>query len=110
MNPPCPNIGVEEWIAVVGPDRVGDEGGSSLAAGVRKGVMPRGVQLPSFVEVGVVAVWWSLEGDWRGVWILVGDGEGVGVVGRREGEGEAGDSGRRNGEVRGEPKERGDGL
>jgi len=64
--------------------------------------MPRGVQLPSF-DKGL-EVFWSLEGDWRGVWVLVGDGEGE--VGRKDGEG---DSGRRNGEVRGEPKERGDG-
>ncbi len=38
------------------------------------------------------------------MWVLVGDGKGD--VGRKEGEG---DSGRLNGEVRGEPKERGDG-
>ena len=32
------------------------------------------------------------------------------MMGRIVHEGEAGDSGRRNGEVRGEPKERGEGL
>lgn len=59
----------------------------------------------------------SLDGEPIGVWGFVGEARGVvafvGVVGRRveiEGEGEAGDSGRRKGEVRGEPKERGEGL
>ena len=42
-----------------------------------------------------------------GVWTLVGDG--VGVVARTV-DGEAGDSGRRNGELRGDPKDKGDGL
>lgn len=37
-------------------------------------------------------------------------GEGVGVVARIVPNGETGDSGRRKGEERGEPKERGDGL
>lgn len=55
-----------------------------------------------------MAFCWSLEGDCRGVCTFVGDG--VGVVGRTVFEGEAGDSGRRKGEVRGEPKERGEGL
>ena len=74
---------------------------------VMDGVSPLGVQLPSF-EVGVVT-FCSFEGDWRGVWGFVG--EVVGVVGRIvvDGEGE-GDSGRRKGEVRGEPKDRGEGL
>jgi hypothetical protein len=44
--------------------------------------------------------------------VLVGDGASclVGVVELRRGDGEAGDSGRRNGEDRGELKESGDGL
>jgi len=66
-----------------------------------------GVQLPSF-EVGVRELCWSLEGDGRGVCTFVG--EGVGVVGRTVFEGEEGDSGRRKGEVRGEPKDKGEGL
>lgn len=71
----------------------------SRSRGVREGVRPRGVQgLVS--EVGVVVVFWSLEGEVSG----------VGVVGRMVGEGDEGDSGRRKGEVRGEPKERGEGL
>ncbi len=79
--------------------RVGEVGSSRCAIA---GLKPRGVQLPSF-DKGL-EVFWSLEGDWRGVLVLLGDGEGE--VGRKDGEG---DSGRRNGEVRGEPKERGDG-
>ena len=58
----------------------------------------------------------SLEGDERGVIGFDGDnagaallGEAEGLLGRR-GEGEAGDSGRRKGEARGEPKESGEGL
>ena len=63
----------------------------------RVGVRPRGVQggVAASCEVGVEALW-SLEGE------VVS----VGVVGR----GEAGDSGRRNGWERGEPKESGEGL
>lgn len=72
---------------------------------------------PSFM-VGVVTVW-SFEGDCIGVCGFVG--EVVGVVGRavevgvegltvEAGEEGDGDSGRRKGEVRGEPKERGEGL
>lgn len=93
--------------------------------------MPRGVQLlplravggvegavvTEFLSKGVVAGL-SLEGEERGEKGLVGDetgvwgfvGEMLGVVGLRAGEGEAGDSGRLNGEARGEPNERGDGL
>ena len=58
----------------------------------------------------------SLEGDERGVIGFDGDNAGAtllggtaGVLGLR-GEGEAGDSGRRKGEARGEPKESGEGL
>lgn len=72
----------------------------------------------SSLIVGVETVW-SLDGDCSGVCGLVG--EVVGVVGRAlevgveglmvdAGEEGAGDSGRRKGEVRGEPKERGEGL
>lgn len=83
---------------------MGERGGSRA---VREGVRPRGVQLPE-VEGGV-AVFWGLQGDARGG--LVGDA--VGVAGRCAGEGDEGESGRRNGEagdsgrlkgeVRGEP-------
>ena len=60
----------------------------------------------------------SLEGEERGEKVLVGDetgvwgfvGETLGVLGLRAGDGEAGDSGRLNGEARGEPNERGEGL
>ncbi len=78
---------------------------------------PRGVQAP-LSEVGVVASWSFVGEGLLGRAILVG--EKVGVVGRIAAEGEygesgrrscvAGDSGRRNGEVRGEPNERGEGL
>ncbi|KAI4240756.1 MAG: hypothetical protein L6R42_011457, partial [Xanthoria sp. 1 TBL-2021] len=75
----------------------------------------------SSASVGVATLW-SFEGDCSGVCCFVGEvvgvvgrpmvGVDVGVVGRiveavEEGEG---DSGRRKGEVRGEPKERGEGL
>ena len=60
----------------------------------------------------------SFEGEERGEKVLVGDeigvwgfvGETLGVMGLRAGEGEAGDSGRLNGDARGEPNERGEGL
>lgn len=72
----------------------------------------------SSLSVGVVMVW-SFDGDCNGVCGLVG--EAVGVVGRAvavgveglivdAGEEGAGDSGRRKGEVRGEPNESGEGL
>lgn len=84
---------------------------------ILKEPIPRGVQT-SDSEVGVEASW-SLEGEGlRGSGVLVGDS--VGVVGRIVAEGDDGDSGRRNcvagdsgrrkGEVRGEPNERGEGL
>ena len=79
--------------------------GCSRSRGTREGVRPRGVQNPSF-EVGVPE-FWSFDGE---VWGTLGvELAFVGVVGRIV-EGEAGDSGRRKGEVRGEPKERGEGL
>ena len=87
------------------PPRVGEGEGSrdrgALLLEVRR-LRPRGVHVPS-LEGGVVAeAVWIFEGDWRGVW---------GVDGRRVVvDGEAGDSGRRKGDVRGDAKERGDGL
>ena len=92
----------------------GEEGNSQA---VERDFSPRGVQ-SLFSEVGVAASW-TLDGEGlRGSAIFVGDN--VGVVGRMAADGEdgdsgrrkcaAGESGRRNGEVRGEPKERGDGL
>ena len=91
--------------------------GEGISQGLVRGLRPRGVQV-SLSEVRLEASW-SLEGEGlRGSAALVGDI--VGVVGRMAAEGEegdsgrrscvAGDSGRRNGEVRGEPKERGEGL
>ena len=86
--------------------RVGDAGGSRW---VTDGVRPRGVQVPSSLAVVVgVLLFWSFKGDWTGVCALMGDV--VGVVARTVVVGEAGDSGRRKGEERGDPKERGEGL
>lgn len=82
--------------------RVGDDGGWR-----RAGVRPRGVhESETSVMDSVIGVlpWFSFDdvevkcAIWGG---LVG--EVVGVVELRKGEGEAGDSGRRNGEARGEP-------
>ena len=76
--------------------------------------MPRGVVVAvtrgvrsAKAEEGVLRDW-SFEGDCRGVWGFVG--EVVGVVARMVGVGERGEEGRWKGEVRGEPKERGEGL
>ena len=75
--------------------RVGDRSGS-LCAGVR----PRGVHVSvSVVAVGV-ELWASLEGVDVVVVILVGEGFGVDC---RSGDGDAGLSGLRNGEARGDP-------
>ncbi len=71
-----------------------------------EGVRPRGVQVPSLL-VGVLLLW-SFDGEGIGVCAFVG--EVVGVVARIVLDGEAGDSGRRKGEERGDPKESGDGL
>lgn len=70
------------------------------------GVRAVGVHVPSLL-VGVLLLY-NFEGDVIGVCALVG--EGVGVVARTVLDGEAGDSGRLNGEERGDPKDRGDGL
>ena len=85
--------------------RVGD---MSCWGYIAEGVVerPRGIQSPP-MEGGVLT-FWSLDGDWMGVCVFVG--ELVGVVGRIVVEGERGDEGRWKGVVRGEPKERGDGL
>lgn len=75
--------------------RVGDRSGS-LCTGVR----PRGVQVSvSVVSVGV-ELCASLDGVELVVAIFVGEGFGVDC---RSGDGDAGLSGRRNGEVRGDP-------
>ena len=108
---------VVEWMAVMAlVVRVGEGGVGRV---VRGGGRPRGVvQGKSLVGVdgfgAVVDVVSSLEGEVCGI---VGvERDLVGVEGRIvEGEsvwrrGEAGESGRRKGEVRGEPKERGEGL
>lgn len=86
-----------------------------------KGIVDK--SMPWFARLSRSAVGaeppWSLEGDGlRGSAVLVGDT--VGVVGRIDAEGDDGDSGRRNcvagdsgrrkGDVRGEPKDRGEGL
>lgn len=84
-------------------------------AGSRRGVGLRGVlQLDAF-ESGEALAFVSLVGEVRGVCGFVGElkffvGEVVGVVGRSAVEGDAGDSGRRKGELRGDPNERGEGL
>ena len=75
---------------------VGEGGTSRESVGVR----PRGFQASGVVAVGGVLAVWSFEGE----------GCLVGVLGRRAGVGEVGVVGRRNGEVLGEPIERGDGL
>lgn len=85
-------------------------------AGSRRGVREvRGVLQLDVLERGEALVFASLVGEERGVYGFVGElkdlvGEVVGVVGRSTVEGDAGDSGRRNGEVRGDPNERGEGL
>jgi hypothetical protein len=72
--------------------RVGDGGGSLEPASAR----PLGVQLPALsISVGVPAG--GFVGDCVGVVVRTVDGE-------------AGDSGRRKGDARGEPRERGEGL
>lgn len=73
----------------------------------------------SLSTVGVVTLW-SFEGDCSGVCGFVGEVVGVagrpiigvGVAGRTVDAGEegVGDSGRRKGDVRGEPKDSGEGL
>lgn len=94
--------------------RVGEGETSRLA--VRQ-LMVRGFH-SGVSKVGVEASW-SLEGEGlRGRATFVGDN--VGVVGRMAAEGDDGDSGRRNcvagdsgrrkGDVRGEPNDRGEGL
>lgn len=108
--------------------RVGEVDGAKYDSRfVNEGVKFRTVLLssspssPSSSIVGVVTVW-SFEGDCNGVCGFVGEVV-VGVVGRAAavdvgvegrtkevGEEGEGDSGRRKGEVRGEPKERGEGL
>ena len=78
--------------------------------------MVQGASFEADVFGVVVVLSWILEGEVCGI---VGvDRDLVGVVGRSvvvDGDsawrrGEAGESGRRKGEVRGEPKERGEGL
>lgn len=90
--------------------RVGERSGSRRGDG-RVGTRPRGVQVSA---LGVEVLEWSLEGvPICFVGEGVRDGEPVAVavvVVLRNGEGDAGDSGRRKGDVRGELKERGDGL
>lgn len=103
LSPFTPLAAIAELRLDVMAPRVGDVGGSRWFI---DGLSPRGVQFASLL-VGVLLLW-SFEGDWIGVCTLVGDA--VGVVARMVLDGEAGDSGRRNGEVRGEPKDRGDGL
>lgn len=90
--------------------RVGEEAGS------RRGVKEvRGVLQLDELESGEALLLASLVGEERGVCGLVGElkglvGEVVGVVGRSAVEGDAGDSGRRKGEARGDPNDRGEGL
>lgn len=84
-----PNCGLEF------APRVGEEALSLIVA-----TRPRGVQLSaSVVSIEALA---NLDGVVV-VICLVGDGVGVDCL---SGDGDAGDSGRRKGEVRGDPKER----
>jgi len=95
---------------MLGPVLWGDDlGVQSVSA------LPLGVQLPAVPgEFGATNVWLVAS---RPVLMLVlllmpaasfvGDAAGVDD---RKGDGEAGDSGRRNGELRGDPYDRGDGL
>lgn len=102
--------------------RVGDWEGVRFAAAV-DGVRPLGVHdgeagVSPPVDVKGVDAFWSFEGEVRTGWCGF-VGEVVGVMGRELGDApgeearydwDAGDSGRRKGEVRGEPIERGEGL
>lgn len=97
---------------------------TTLLMGVREGeagTSRRGVKLGrgfdqlEVFESGEAVAFASLVGDAIGVKGLVGELKGclvgeVGVVGRRTVDGDAGDSGRRKGEVLGEPYESGEGL
>lgn len=82
----------------------------------RRGVkLGRGFDQLEVFESGEAVAFASLVGDAIGVKGLVGELKGclvgeVGVVGRRSVDGDAGDSGRRKGEVLGEPYESGEGL
>lgn len=67
------------------------------------------------LESGEALGFASLVGEDRGVCGFVAElkglvGEVVGVLGRSVVEGDAGDSGRRKGDARGDPNERGEGL
>lgn len=102
----------EPWLGV----RVGEGAGSRRGARPVRGVLQVEEDGAGRGEVVVVD---SFVGDVSGVCGLVEElkgfvGEVVGVVGRRVlivlVDGDAGDSGRRKGEARGEPKERGEGL
>lgn len=75
----------------------------------------RGVLQWEGLESGEALVFASLVEEDNGVCGFVGElkglvGEVVGVVGRSAVEGDAGDSGRRKGDARGDPNERGEGL
>lgn len=82
----------------------------------RRGVkLGRGFDQLEVFERGEEVAFASLVGDVIGVKGLAGELRGclvgeVGVVGRRTVDGDAGDSGRRKGEVLGEPYESGEGL
>lgn len=90
--------------------REGDAGTS------RRGVkLGRGFDQLELFESGEAVAFASLVGDVIGVKGLAGELRGcfvgeVGVVGRRTVDGDAGDSGRRKGEVLGDPYESGEGL
>lgn len=117
-------VGTAAGTAVVREEkllRVGDWDGVRCAA--VDGVRPLGVHdgdegVSPPVDAKGVDAFWSFEGEVRTGWCGF-VGEVVGVMGRELGDApgeearydwEAGDSGRRKGEVRGEPIERGEGL
>lgn len=115
----CRGAALMKWLVVAAVDgplvfdgaRVGEGASSRRGVSVLRGVF----QVGEF-DSGEPLLVWSLVGEESGEFGgFVGDvkalvGEVVGVVGRSVVDGDAGDSGRRKGEVRGEPNERGEGL
>lgn len=96
---------------MVGDGRVAGREKASLSAGKSWGRgVPLGVELSAAECVGVTGSVNLAAAVWKGVAPLAGEPEGV-VCRRGElAEGEAGDSGRRKGELRGDPYPSGEGL
>lgn len=85
---------------------VGDGGNSRLNLG--GGILSLLFGDGALFSSSTVYDWFNLLGEATGVYVR--PGELPGVVGRPCGGGELGVDGRRNGEARGEPNDRGDGL